>query len=191
MEMVPLAGEPLALDLINTRFGTPEGALDLLATAEGFGAWLAAEAGRLTPPGGGGVADAVDLGALRALRDQVAEAVAHASTGTPPPASTLLALTEAQRGAPGHRELAWVDGAVVARPRRGGDPTAVLLAELAEAAADLLTSPAVTSVRCCEGPDCTLLFLPAHPRRRWCSPALCGNRVRVARYYQRHKDQPR
>ena len=28
--------------------------------------------------------------------------------------------------------------------------------------------------------------LPAHPRRRWCSPARCGNRARVARYYQRH-----
>ncbi|NGO80928.1 hypothetical protein G6045_35505, partial [Streptomyces sp. YC504] len=22
---------------------------------------------------------------------------------------------------------------------------------------------------------------------RWCSPARCGNRTRVARYYQRHK----
>ncbi|MFD0515426.1 CGNR zinc finger domain-containing protein [Streptomyces aureus] len=32
-----------------------------------------------------------------------------------------------------------------------------------------------------------LLFLPAHPRRRWCSAARCGNRARVARYYQRHK----
>lgn len=25
-------------------------------------------------------------------------------------------------------------------------------------------------------------------RRRWCSPTVCGNRARVARYYQRHKD---
>jgi predicted RNA-binding Zn ribbon-like protein len=32
-----------------------------------------------------------------------------------------------------------------------------------------------------------MLFLPAHPRRRWCSPQLCGNRVRVARYYRRHR----
>ena len=32
------------------------------------------------------------------------------------------------------------------------------------------------------------VFLPANPRRRWCSPAICGNRARVARYYQRHKD---
>ncbi|MFF4211720.1 CGNR zinc finger domain-containing protein [Streptomyces sp. NPDC001796] len=32
-----------------------------------------------------------------------------------------------------------------------------------------------------------MLFLPAHPRRRWCSAARCGNRVRVARHYQRRK----
>ncbi|WP_369690195.1 CGNR zinc finger domain-containing protein [Nocardia sienata] len=25
-----------------------------------------------------------------------------------------------------------------------------------------------------------------HPRRRWCSPQRSGNRVRVARYYDRH-----
>jgi predicted RNA-binding Zn ribbon-like protein len=32
-----------------------------------------------------------------------------------------------------------------------------------------------------------MVFLPAHPRRRWCSPTRCGNRARVARYYQRHR----
>ena len=42
-------------------------------------------------------------------------------------------------------------------------------------------------VRECEAADCVMLFRPAHPRRRWCSPTRCGNRARVARYYQRHK----
>ncbi|HEV2241669.1 MAG TPA: CGNR zinc finger domain-containing protein [Streptosporangiaceae bacterium] len=48
--------------------------------------------------------------------------------------------------------------------------------------------PAVRRVRRCEGRDCRMLFLPANPRRRWCTPDVCGNRARVARYYQRHKD---
>ena len=52
----------------------------------------------------------------------------------------------------------------------------------------LLADPAAGRVRGCEGPGCLLLFLPAHPRRRWCSPDLCGNRVRVARHYRRHKE---
>ncbi|WP_252375002.1 MULTISPECIES: CGNR zinc finger domain-containing protein [unclassified Nonomuraea] len=79
-------------------------------------------------------------------------------------------------------------GAVLRRgTARDGTPLDRLLAELAEAAVALLTDPDVGKVRGCEGPGCRLLFLPAHPRRRWCSPDLCGNRVRVARYYQRHK----
>ncbi|WP_371871358.1 CGNR zinc finger domain-containing protein [Phytohabitans rumicis] len=41
-------------------------------------------------------------------------------------------------------------------------------------------------VRQCEADDCVMLFLPAHPRRRWCSGACCGNRTRVAWHYQRH-----
>jgi predicted RNA-binding Zn ribbon-like protein len=79
---------------------------------------------------------------------------------------------------------------VTARLARDGSPTSRLLAELAEAATELLADPAVRTVRQCEAPACHLLFLPAHPRRRWCSPASCGNRVRVARYYRRHKDAP-
>uniref|UniRef100_UPI000B043057 CGNR zinc finger domain-containing protein n=1 Tax=Actinomadura kijaniata TaxID=46161 RepID=UPI000B043057 len=77
--------------------------------------------------------------------------------------------------------------AVVAERRRTGPDGARLAAALAEAAADLLGDPAVTRVRRCEADDCVLLFLPAHPRRRWCSASRCGNRVRVARHYQRHR----
>ncbi|MFG2003714.1 CGNR zinc finger domain-containing protein [Spirillospora sp. NPDC048911] len=80
--------------------------------------------------------------------------------------------------------------------RREGPLGTRLAAILAEAAAELLTDPSFGRVRQCEADDCVMVFLPAHPRRRWCSPARCGNRARVARYYQRHKsgdpatDQP-
>ncbi|MEW2136730.1 CGNR zinc finger domain-containing protein [Streptomyces sp. NPDC005409] len=47
----------------------------------------------------------------------------------------------------------------------------------------------MTAVRACEAQDCVLLFLPAHPRRRWCVAPACGNRARVARYYARHKKE--
>jgi predicted RNA-binding Zn ribbon-like protein len=180
----PLVGEPLALDLVNTRGRLVGGEdFDVLADADGVRRWLALEADRLP------VAGDVEPAALRALRADVAEAVEHARRVTAPPAHALAALGAAQRAAPRHRELAWDGGAVVAVVRRSGDPTLDVLAELAEAAADLLTDPAVTTVRRCEGPQCRMLFLPAHPRRRWCSPQLCGNRVRVARYYRRHRSE--
>ncbi|MFI6505989.1 CGNR zinc finger domain-containing protein [Streptosporangium sp. NPDC050855] len=168
-----LVGEPLALDLLNTRWRDG----DLLEEDASFRDWLAAQQGRLTPPEA-----EVDLDAVRRLRQAVQECVEHVRAGGPPPAPALRVLNEALRHAPAHRELDWPDVLV----RRGGDPTARLLAELAESAVDLLAGPDIGRVRGCAGPGCRLLFLPAHPRRRWCSAALCGNRVRVARYYRRH-----
>jgi predicted RNA-binding Zn ribbon-like protein len=75
----------------------------------------------------------------------------------------------------------WDGTTVTARTRRDGRLGPRLAARLAEAAADLLTHPAIGNLRECEADDCVMLFLPAHPRRRWCSPTRCGNRARVAR----------
>jgi hypothetical protein len=46
----PVVGEPLALDLINTRVRTAEGETDLLATPAALRAWLAIQAERLPQP---------------------------------------------------------------------------------------------------------------------------------------------
>lgn len=183
---VPLVGEPLALDLINTRFRRPDGVeVDLLETREAFDAWLALERERL------GVGDrGVDLRQVRRLREHVAVAVDHARVDKAPPASALQAMTDVQRGATGYRELRWdpQERRVFATQRRTGSPIEALLGVIADEAIDLLVNPSVRKIRRCDGPGCRLMFLPAHPGRRWCSPSLCGNRVRVARYYQRHKD---
>jgi predicted RNA-binding Zn ribbon-like protein len=46
-------------------------------------------------------------------------------------------------------------------------------------------------VRKCEAHDCTLLFEDAtrSGRRRWCSMALCGNRMKVAAFRARRYDR--
>ena len=183
MIVAPLTGEPLALDLVNTVASSPGGEVDLLESADDLRAWLAAERGRLDITGG-----QIDLSAVRALRAHITHAVEAARAGAPPPLKAVRAITDAQRNAPAYQELGWNGQAATVTTRRIGNATAVLLAQLAEDAATLLASPAIGLVRRCEGPDCRMLFLPAHPRRRWCSPATCGNRARVARYYQRHKE---
>lgn len=122
--------------------------------------------------------------AFRELRGHVEAAVLAAREGLEP---DLAPLNAALRGAPSFEVLTWSEGVVVSRSM-DGDQVARGLAVLAGAAAELLASPAVRKVKTCEAPGCRLLFVPAHPRRRWCDPATCGNRVRVARYYQRHKD---
>ncbi|MGZ3113262.1 CGNR zinc finger domain-containing protein [Streptomyces sp. H62] len=180
---VPPTGEPLALDLVNTRPTVG----DLLATPDDLRTWWALQADRL-PDAAPEQVTAADLAAVQAVREHTARALAHVRRGEKPTTVDLAALNEVQRAAPAISELAWDGSAVTATRRRHGTPGQRLAAWLAEAAAELLADPAVTKIRECEAHDCVLLFLPAHPRRRWCSAARCGNRVRVARHYQRHKN---
>ncbi|MEU0783921.1 CGNR zinc finger domain-containing protein [Streptomyces sp. NPDC006173] len=183
----PLIGEPLALDLINTRPIDPSGRADLIATPRRLAAWLALQDDRMPTAARGLTPGPADLAALHAVR-AAAEAVVRALLDDDePPRSALRELTIAQRAAPSVRELAWDGSAVTAEPCRAGPPEAILAAVFAEAVTDLLTGSGLEKVRECEAADCVMLFRPAHPRRRWCSPTRCGNRARVARYYQRHK----
>lgn len=177
----PLTGEPLALDLLNTD--TALG--DVVADPAGLAAWLAAQEGRLAPVGEVGRAE---VAAVRGVREAARAAIDAVRGGERPPARALGVLNGALAAAPVHRELGWNEAAgTTATARRAGTPAERLAAELAEAVADLLTDSRVGSVRVCEGEGCVLLFLPAHPRRRWCVASVCGNRARVARYYARHK----
>ncbi|MFI6741171.1 CGNR zinc finger domain-containing protein [Nonomuraea sp. NPDC050451] len=176
-----LTGEPLALDLVNTRTRDH----DALARAADFDDWLARQSDRLTLPDAPFPAD--DLAAVRSLRAHVEAALDAARQAVPAPPESIAAINEALRLSPPYPQLEARGVVFASVTRRDGTGVSRLLTQLAEAAVDLLTDPNVGKVRSCEAPDCRMLFLPAHPRRRWCSPTLCGNRIRVARYYQRHK----
>ncbi|WP_344855543.1 CGNR zinc finger domain-containing protein [Planomonospora alba] len=184
-DTVPLTGEPLALDLVNTR--TAAG--DLLAVPADLHAWLRLQADRFGEAAELAAADltAADLSAVRDVRDRTARVLDHVRRGERPADGDLDALNRAQRAAPAVAALTWDGAALTAPRRRTGPPGDRLAAWLAEAAAELPADPAVTRIRRCEADDCVLLFLPSHPRRRWCSAARCGNRVRVARHYRRHR----
>jgi predicted RNA-binding Zn ribbon-like protein len=192
-ENLPLTGEPLALDLVNTRPDGPDGRQDLLAAPEQLSSWLELQTGRLpglAPDAAPAPAPAPeDLVPVHAVRRHTEEAVRALMRGAAPPPDSLDALNDAQRTAPAVRALAWDGRAVAFTPQRPGPLGARLAALLAEAAVDLLTDPSIARVRECEAHGCVMLFLPAHPRRRWCSPSRCGNRARVARYYQRHRSE--
>ena len=62
---------------------------------------------------------------------------------------------------------------------------------LVRSAADLVTSSTRQRLRICEGQGCGWLFLDTtrNGSRRWCNMAVCGNRAKVKRFYERHKDQ--
>ncbi|MEV4879280.1 CGNR zinc finger domain-containing protein [Streptomyces cyaneofuscatus] len=182
----PLTGEPLAVDLVNTRPHLASGPVDLLADVAGLRSWLALEAGRLGEEVGS--LDGDDLAELRRVRECIAAALYAARDGEPPPAEAVEGINRALAAAPLVRELVREGGeGLVLVPCREGAPGVRLAALFAEDAAALLAGPAGSRVRACGAEDCVMLFVPAHPSRRWCSAARCGNRARVARYYQRHR----
>lgn len=185
-----LTGEPLALDLVNTRPVEDGERTDLLRTPRQLAAWLALQADRVPQDIRAEQPDESDLAPVHAVREHTEAVVRALLDGTAPPEPALRGLTEAQRAAPPVRELVWDGTAVTAAAHRAGPLGVRIAALLAEAVADLLTDPAISKVKECGSGDCVMLFLPAHPRRRWCSPTRCGNRARVARYYQRHKSAP-
>lgn len=190
IDILPLTGEPLGLDLINTRARSGTEGIDHLATPEGLRAWVALEAERLGEFGGDALASVTpaDLAAIHAVRECASQLVDHARHGRTPPEPSLRELNQALAAAPVHLELRWTGSSMAAQRMRTGSVVADLAARLAEAVASVLTDPAVGTIRKCEAEDCTMLFLPASNRRRWCAATRCGNRMRVARYYQRHKD---
>lgn len=191
VDLTPLTGEPLAIDLLNTRPHTAEGTIDLLADVAQLRSWLALQADRIPEQAAdeatfAGLADA-DVATVHAVRDHIAAAVHAAVRGERPPAAALDGLNAALRAAPAITELTWDGDSLTLISSRTGTPGTRLAALLAEDAAALLSDSAILKVRACEAEDCVMLFLPTHPRRRWCSASRCGNRARVARYYRRHK----
>lgn len=62
-----------------------------------------------------------------------------------------------------------------------GSPASAVLAAVARDAIDLLTGPEAASIRGCEDPTCTLLFVDTSRghRRRWCSMDRCGARAKM------------
>jgi predicted RNA-binding Zn ribbon-like protein len=183
-----LLTEPVALDLVNTHFHLPDGPVDLLDQPEQRTEWLTAESARLGICATQAAARSEEVAtALKAVREHVAAAIEPARHGKRPPARALSGLNEALRAAPAVPQARWDGGTVVTTTDRAGPLATRLAAGFAEAAVELFADPAIRKVRRCDAPSCVILFLPRNPNRRWCTPTICGNRARVARYYLRHK----
>lgn len=175
-------GNDLALDFINSAFGIGDSSWDCLADDAGALAWLKA-AGLLAPdfdaPGAGLAAAARSL---RAAAGRLIDMTESREPGDFDVVNRILAA--------GHpvRMLAHDAGAnVVLMERRRDDSVASLLEPVAAALARLLTQGDLAQVRQCEAHDCTLRFLDITKsgRRRWCSMAVCGNRMKVAAFRAR------
>lgn len=190
----PALGEPLPVEFGNTWYavrGTQGGHRDALATPESLAAWLAEHAAAFPD----GVVDAAlaglsaaDLPRYTALRDAIRSLSRIVVDATEPDPHAIAVLNDAAAAAPRVPRLsAGPDGTLTAV---GAPHPSAALAPLSVLAADaiaLFGGGERARLRACGGPGCVLFYVKTHPRRGWCSSG-CGNRARVARYHERHKD---
>ncbi|MFF4268893.1 CGNR zinc finger domain-containing protein [Streptomyces sp. NPDC001536] len=168
----PLIGEPLALDLLNTRWMREGAVQDLLTDIDGLAVWLGANAldGRFE-------ADALTLRHVLQTRDALRGAV-HEGAVAPLDAvlehgrirATLTA--EGPGEVPEFHDPTWGPAWLAARN----------YLELLSAAPD--------RIRGCAHEACILHFFDTsrNGTRRWCSMAACGNRAKASRHYARTKE---
>jgi predicted RNA-binding Zn ribbon-like protein len=177
-------GEPISIDLVNTRIHKGGASLDLIDEPAALAAWLVAEGDRISWSGDVTVTDLLEI---RLLRDAIAQLFAAWNASNQPSPEALGVINSALSASAPATGLAWTaDG-----PRLSVDAGVLsardaLLRVIATDAVNILTGADAKLLRVCEHPDCTLRFLARNPRRRWCSAAVCGNRARVARHYTRH-----
>ena len=167
-----LPDQPLALDLVNTEF-LPDGTLvDLLATAESTRAWLTA-AGLDQAASGNPATRAALRQARTAIRD------ALSGRGTAPLNGVL---------GHGRVRLSVRAGLVPLRTLDADDPAWQPAVMAAANLLDLLEQ-APDRIKHCENPACVLWFFDTtrNGTRRWCSMAVCGNRMKARRHYDRVK----
>lgn len=182
----PILGEPLPIELANTRFKRRGSEVDGLQTPADLADWLLRVAARLPIAPTQSDLDTlgpVELAAARSLRDALRTLFAEATVGGSLDGHATAILNRTIRVAPRWQELS-VQAPPEPVTHTAAPPVTAALAAIAEHAVSLLAGPDAESLRACAGPGCILFYRQDHPRRAWCSPR-CSDRARAARHYAR------
>ncbi|GAT05424.1 MULTISPECIES: CGNR zinc finger domain-containing protein [Mycobacteriaceae] len=180
----PLADEPLAVDLADTIITSTSPATDLLSDETRCRLWWDLQHDRV-PDG----APAPPLAPTVELRHAVRTILDGHLAGTSPDIAALdlvngIAASVTCTRQLVHTETGW---ATTTTYHPIGDQRHQLaLAAAADSLIDLLSSPSQTRLRRCQNPTCSMLFVAADARRKFCTQNICANRMRAARHYRRH-----
>lgn len=177
---VPTLGGALWIDLLNSRFVLPSGAIDSLADPQSFLRWKSAVGLGGDPPAVG------EQEALVALREALEPAFDALARGVPLPELSLTVVNEALATRTTSQQLA-IRAGVMVLDHRTLDTGPAIAATIAQDFAASAASGEKTRFKRCENPACSLVFYDRgrNNRRRWCSTTVCGNRDKVARYRAR------
>ncbi|MEV0900665.1 CGNR zinc finger domain-containing protein [Actinoplanes sp. NPDC049802] len=169
----PLAGEPLSLDLVNTRWADHGRTIDLFDEPGQLRAWLDEQ-----QLAGDQATVAAPLRQARAaLRSALEQPGEHADQQL----NTVLS----------HGVVRYTLHHGTVREDADIDPAWSPAWHAVRNYLGLLRQDP-TRIRRCAHPACVLYFFDTsrNGTRRWCSMEACGSRAKAARHYQRHRTTP-
>lgn len=130
------------------------------------------------------------LAHIRAARAALREVVESLAARRPAAASAVATVNELLR-ARTVVELAFADGALVARNRHVGEALEDALGRLVDPLVESMAAGDTERLRICANDGCRWVFEDTSRtgRRRWCSMSSCGNRAKAARHRARQRGQ--
>ncbi len=180
---MPFFGGSLWIDLINTTPVRDGQALDLIATPEGFAAWLE----------GAGIAPrernvSQSVAAALALREALRPAFAVLQQGGALPQNLLDYVNSQLASITLHYQLVQ-DAAGIRLEACLGAGGQAPLSRIIEDFARFSADHAPERLKRCGNNACKMVFYDTskNGKRRWCSMSLCGNRHKVSQYRARRE----
>jgi predicted RNA-binding Zn ribbon-like protein len=189
-----LVGNNLSVDFVNTRIRENGSTKELLESFDDLIAWAArtnlsnlSQAKALLQDWSGRPKAAQVLKLALNFRESLREMVIDAVRGAAIKPAVVEAINIIMKAENGYAEVVRTEDGFEKRFRADFSDPVQLLAPIAEAAADLLCYGNLAHLKKCEGADCVLHFYDTtkNHSRRWCNMAACGNRAKVAAFYQR------
>lgn len=191
-------GNHACLDFINTlivRNGQPvdliETFLDLVSWLEQAGLLDRQEAEQAEQNWNGKPQGIRTFEQAREFRASLRKMVERIAEGKPVSVTTIEAINSNLRYRVGYPQLTRRRGTFDRAFRVDSQEANQLLALLAESASELLCTVDFALIKRCQNPLCVLFFYDTtkNHARHWCSMSVCGNRLKVAAYYRRHREQ--
>lgn len=187
-------GGQLSLDFINTQVGEKDAAVDFLSSFADLIAWLqqagtldAAQAKAALAAWGQRLEAKQLLEQARKLRSVLREMAQRLAAGKPAGQVVLDEINRVLAQESGYNQLVRGADGYELQFQVGRKEAAYLLTPIALSAAELLCASEPQRIRQCGNPVCGLYYYDTSKNhtRRWCSMAICGNRMKAAAFYQR------
>ena len=129
------------------------------------------------------------LSEAREFRASLREMVERIAAGKSVPPAAIETINKMLRYRVVYRQVTRRAGTFEQQFQADSQEADLLLGLLAESASDLLCTCDLSLIKQCQNPACILFFYDTTKNhgRHWCSMSACGNRLKVAAHYRRHR----